>query len=1155
MNRVLQGLSGAAALTVHPIQLFDLAVVGDPPVPASAHGTDVMGGGEDTDFMFGQGSNDTMAGGDAPDYMEGNDGNDDMSGDDGDDDMVGGGSANDGLILPVRDGEGLHDEGETLMSGGLGVDWMAGDNAFMNRVLFSDSVTPIDLFDVNSADEATVSGGDTMQGDEGEDLMFGQGNGAQADQSDPFDTVDNDGDGIVDEDAAGWLGDTISGGPDDDYVEGNQGSDLITGDGGDDDLIGGGSALDGLFVPDRIGDGLQDERDTIYGDAGEDVITGDNARVNRGTPVTGLLLANDREVLLFDVDSAIPAFSGGDFLSGGTERDLMFGQGNGAQSAGQADPLDGIDNDFDGREGLDSTEYDCADNGFDNDGDGLSDSADPDCSGPVVVDEDQPWDGDIMLGDGGDDYMEGNAGADWMFGGDDEDDMIGGGSADDGAIVPDRDPAGLLDGSDVMHGDAEDDVMSGDNARINRIAVAGTWSRLSSAGLASEAGFGPYDQAIRVTDMFPGDAGADAHGDDYMTGDTGNDEMYGQLGDDFVLGNAGDDALIGDLGQVRANLLGDGVGVDPARRIISTNSPHWEDTINEVGSMLWETELYAFDTSAGGVGGNDVLLGYDGRDTAFGGPGDDVINGDGDGTEEVFDDLQPEFTHITDVDPATVDQDMLFGGDDGDAIWGGRDNDILMGGHGDDFLDVRPREETDNGRNGANFRIIPRDPASWFTWAFPESFQGVDFIYGGWDRDALQADQAENGPDPGDRLADWAGGFNVFYVCPAGYGDHTITRMGSPHSRRFLRDLTQASGAYMTSVDGASGFRDLGYVFPNQRGQNSHPPHPDHPGHFTCADYIGVGSGVAAAAAGGPYVIQEGGTTALDGTGSTGEGGITSYLWEAGPFGIDDAATATPTIDAAGLDDGAATVELMIEDAEGGAAVDLADVTIVNVAPAVSVDSMPAAVADGDPVALTASYADAGALDTHTVLIDWGDGTSCDPDIDPGCSRVVTGSSGTITADHTYALSGVYDVTVTVTDDDLGVGTSAPSTVSVGAPQIVGVSTAAVWAAIDPWPLDPITVGGVGYSRVQAIDVFDNGNNNEQSPFLFRELVAALLNQAAGADSSCVTATLVSADAWLVAHPPGSGVKKNNSAWSNEGKAYFDTLLAYNGGGLCAPSA
>ena len=60
--------------------------------------------------------------------------------------------------------------------------------------------------------------------------------------------------------------------------------------------------------------------------------------------------------------------------------------------------------------------------------------------------------------------------------------------------------------------------------------------------------------------------------------------------------------------------------------------------------------------------------------------------------------------------------------------------------------------------------------------------------------------------------------------------------MGSPHSRDFLQDLTEASGAFLSSVDGSSGFRDLGYVFANERGANSHAPHPDHPGHFTCAD-------------------------------------------------------------------------------------------------------------------------------------------------------------------------------------------------------------------------------------------------------------------------------------------------------------------------------
>ena len=105
----------------------------------------------------------------------------------------------------------------------------------------------------------------------------------------------------------------------------------------------------------------------------------------------------------------------------------------------------------------------------------------------------------------------------------------------------------------------------------------------------------------------------------------------------------------------------------------------------------------------------------------------------------------------------------------------------------------------------------------------------------------MQADQAANGPDPGDRLADWAGGFNIFYICPASYGDYSITRQGSPHSLQFLRDLAEASGAIGASIEGTSGFRDLGYVFTNQRGDNSHPPHPDHAAHFTCADLSNAG--------------------------------------------------------------------------------------------------------------------------------------------------------------------------------------------------------------------------------------------------------------------------------------------------------------------------
>ena len=88
----------------------------------------------------------------------------------------------------------------------------------------------------------------------------------------------------------------------------------------------------------------------------------------------------------------------------------------------------------------------------------------------------------------------------------------------------------------------------------------------------------------------------------------------------------------------------------------------------------------------------------------------------------------------------------------------------------------------------------------------------------------------------------------------------------------------------------------------------------------------------------------------------------------------------------------------------------------------------------------------------------------------------------------------------------------------------MGVSTAAVWEVTDPWPIaDPLTVGGIEHVRIEASDVFDDGTNNERSSPLFRELTAVLLNQAAGSDTSCLATALTDVDAWLVAHPLGSG--------------------------------
>jgi hypothetical protein len=150
-------------------------------------------------------------------------------------------------------------------------------------------------------------------------------------------------------------------------------------------------------------------------------------------------------------------------------------------------------------------------------------------------------------------------------------------------------------------------------------------------------------------------------------------------------------------------------------------------------------------------------------------------------------------------------------------------------------------------------------------------------------------------------------------------------------------------------------------------------------------------------------------------------------------------------------------ISVTVVDSHGASGADGTTITINDVAPVITsiyTDATPAGI--GQTVTATATYTDVGTLDTHTVSIDWGDGTT----------TVGSAALGTATGNYVYGSGGVYTVAMTVTDDD-SVATSAVTTayatgvgVHNGQLQIIGTN--------DP---DHVTVNlaGSGADRVVRV--------------------------------------------------------------------------------------
>lgn len=198
---------------------------------------------------------------------------------------------------------------------------------------------------------------------------------------------------------------------------------------------------------------------------------------------------------------------------------------------------------------------------------------------------------------------------------------------------------------------------------------------------------------------------------------------------------------------------------------------------------------------------------------------------------------------------------------------------------------------------------------------------------------------------------------------------------------------------------------------------------------------------VPTADAGGPYTVVEGSDVSLDGAGSSDPDNDTlTYEWDFNYDGTTfdvDATGETP--DFIGIDDGDVTVALRVSDGSELSEIVTTTVTVTNADPAISgltTDSATlASKSDDGVVTLSGSVTDAGTLDTHEVVVDWGDG-NVETIVAAGDLVTSPDFSGT---QHTYAAGGIYTITVTVTDDDSGSLTQTTSAVVQGVGVVDGV--------------------------------------------------------------------------------------------------------------------
>nr|QNO58125.1 hypothetical protein HJJEBIEG_00027 [Methanosarcinales archaeon ANME-1 ERB7] len=190
----------------------------------------------------------------------------------------------------------------------------------------------------------------------------------------------------------------------------------------------------------------------------------------------------------------------------------------------------------------------------------------------------------------------------------------------------------------------------------------------------------------------------------------------------------------------------------------------------------------------------------------------------------------------------------------------------------------------------------------------------------------------------------------------------------------------------------------------------------------------------------GPYAGDEGSEITFDASGSYDpDGSIDLYEWDFDSDGVYDVSSATSTAIFIWGDDHTGTVELRVTDNDGLSGTDTAIITVNNVAPTAFfyVEQPEDFILPYHSLTFNGASTDAGWLDTHAATWDFGDdtivsGTFTEENDQPDATR-------TTIVEHAYVEPGTYTVTLTVTDDDGGVGYHEEEVIVRSAEEAAGI--------------------------------------------------------------------------------------------------------------------